>query len=219
MMSNLKIDILVDNKNSWICPWVEKFVDILNLQGYGVSVYQDMNKLHKGDVAFFLSCNKIVPRNILSLHKHNIVVHPSKLPEGRGFSPLAWQILENKREIVLSLFDAVEDVDAGPIYFQSVMVLEGHELNNEIKELQGKVTLELCLKFLQAYPNINPIKSNEEIKPTYCKRRGVKDSELCLSDSLENQFNLMRVADNERYPLYFIKDGYKYVLTVHKEGT
>ena len=45
--------------------------------------------VQEGGVAFFLSCVKLTPPGVLARNHHNLVVHASALPHGRGFSPVA----------------------------------------------------------------------------------------------------------------------------------
>ena len=56
----------------------------------------------------------------------------------KGFAPVQNQILRNKKKIFISLIKAVNKVDSGPIYMQSYFKLDGTELNNEIRYIQGK---------------------------------------------------------------------------------
>ena len=67
---------------------------------------------------------------------------------GKGWSPLAWQILEGSNNIPVSLFEAVEAVDAGDVYIVDYIRLEGHELNNEIKHQQGLITMKMVKKYI-----------------------------------------------------------------------
>ena len=100
----MKIQILIDNKDSWILYYIDSLVNkILNL-GHNVNLVYSNKKVNKGDILFLLSCNRIFKQ--LDLNKHNIVVHESDLPKGKGFSPLTWQILEGKKSIPISLFEA-----------------------------------------------------------------------------------------------------------------
>ena len=50
---------------------------------------------------------KIIEKEFLSKHKHNIAVHESSLPKGRGWAPLFWQILEGKNTMPIVLFEAL----------------------------------------------------------------------------------------------------------------
>ena len=67
----------------------------------------------------------------LALHRYNLVVHESALPQGQGWSPMTWQILEGASSIPITLFEAVADLDAGPIHLQQQITLQGHELVDE----------------------------------------------------------------------------------------
>jgi len=44
----------------------------------------DAGDLPKGDMCFYLSYGKIVNKETLSKHEHNLVVHESALPKGEG---------------------------------------------------------------------------------------------------------------------------------------
>lgn len=208
----MKITILTDNPDSWIIPYVEVIKNDLG-KTHTVNHVYSHNEIKVGDILFILSCEKIIKNKTLILHKNNIVIHPSKLPKGRGWSPLAWQILEGNNNIPISLFEAVEDVDAGPIYISDYIKLEGHELNEEIKTLQGKKTIELVNKYVNEYP-LEPL--YQQGMPTYYRKRNEKDNELNIKESIESQFDLFRVVDNERYPIHFYKDGVKYNLKIYK---
>jgi methionyl-tRNA formyltransferase len=168
----------------------------------------------EGDIAFLLGCEHLVPEEVLRCNKHNIVVHPSKLPHGKGFSPLAWQIIKGKNSIPIVLFEAVKEVDAGAIYYFDELRFEGHELNDEIKHAQGEKTVELVLRFVNEYPNVTAKKQSGE--STFYPRRTCADSKLDVNKSLSEQFNLLRVVDNKRYPAFFWYKNHKYVLKIHK---
>ena len=108
----MKITILTDNPNSWILPYVDELKKELNLTHNVTHVYSTSD-ITGGDIMLVLSCEKILKSDYLKLHKSNVVVHPSKVPLGKGWSPLAWQILEGSNNIPVSLFETVEAVDAG----------------------------------------------------------------------------------------------------------
>jgi len=208
----LKVNILIDNKSSWIAPYGHKLVERLKANGHEALLFNEHQEVEKGDILCLLSCEKIF--RDLTLHQHNLVVHESALPKGKGWSPITWQILEGKNQIPVTLFEAVEKVDAGPIYEQVFITLQGHELLPEIKHLQGMVTIQLIENFVNNFPiNIGEVQQGEA---TYYPRRIAKDSKLDLNKTIEEQFNLLRVCDNERYPAFFIKNEVKYILKIEK---
>lgn len=209
----MKVQILVDNPKSWIVPYARKLEKILVNKLHLDACFLDKHEeVTKGDVLVLLSCEKIFKR--LDLNRHNLVVHESYLPKGKGWSPLTWQILEGENEIPVTLFEAASSVDSGDIYEQEKIILNGTELLTEIKHKQGMSTISLILKFLSKYPNVEgmPQKGNS----TYFRKRTQDDSEMDLNKTLGEQFNLLRVCDNERYPAFFIKNGVKYFLKIYK---
>ena len=208
---DMRITLVTDNPKSWIIPYVKKLKLRLSRQ-HKVHWVTRHDEISRGDLAFFLACEKIVKPEILRLHKHNLVVHESKLPQGRGWSPLTWQILEGKNVIPISLFEAEEAVDSGRIYLQKKMRFQGHELVEELRQAQGAATVALVLEFVRGYPRIKGRKQNG--KASYYPRRRAKDSELDIGRPLKKQFNLLRVVDNERYPVFFRYKGQKYILKI-----
>ena len=212
-LKKLNITLITDNPKSWIMPFAAKLRETLRKK-HDVRWVFNPAKIQPSDLAVFLSCETIVKSNILRLSKHNLVVHPSRLPKGRGWSPLAWQILEGKNKIPVTMFEAAESVDSGEIYFQDQIIFEGHELVDELRQKQGGKAIALVEKFVQRYPKISS--RAQQGRPSYYRRRTPLDSELQIEQSLKAQFNLLRVADNERYPAFFYYRGHKYVLKIYK---
>ena len=210
----MKIQILIDNKDSWILYYIDSLVNkILNL-GHNVNLVYSNKKVNKGDILFLLSCNRIFKQ--LDLNKHNIVVHESDLPQGKGFSPLTWQILEGKKTIPISLFEATSKFDSGEVYFKDSIELNGDELIDEIRNKQFIKTEFLILKFLKNINNLNVIQNHS--KETFYRKRNKSDSALDIEKSIKEQFNLLRVVDNKRYPAYFINKGEKYTIKIFKKN-
>jgi methionyl-tRNA formyltransferase len=207
------IQILVDNPTSWIVPYAKNLSQKVLERGHECHFITRHEDVMEGDILCLLSCEQIF--HSLELNKHNLVVHESALPHGKGWSPLTWQILEGKNSIPITLFEAAKNVDSGVIYLQDQIVLEGHELIGEIKDKQGNATIKLILDFLDKYPNISGRK--QVGTSTYYPRRKAADSKLDLDKSLRSQFDLLRVCDNERYPAYFEIHGRKYTLKTYTE--
>jgi len=207
------IQLLVDNINSWIIPYAKELSDQLENKGHEVYLIHSHDKVKEGDILCLLSCEQIFKE--LHLNKHNLVVHESDLPEGKGWSPLTWQILEGKNNIPVTLFEASENVDAGDIYAKEYFHLEGHELLDEIKHQQGLKTNKLIVDFVDRYPNVEGLP--QKGKSTYYPKRYPKDSKLEIDKNIREQFNLLRVCDNERYQAYFEFNGKKYLIKIYKD--
>jgi len=210
---SLIITILTD-KTSWMNKYISYLSEQLQTEGHNVRIIYSQEELKTGDIAFFLSCFDIIKKEKLQFHKHNIVVHASPLPFGKGWSPMSWQILEGKNQIPIVLFEAVESVDAGVIYLQDSIYLEGTELIDEWHEILGNKTLEICTEFVHNYKSINGIKQFGT--ESFYRKRTAQDSKLDTKKNIEEQFNLLRIVDNEKYPAFFELYGQKYLIKIEK---
>ncbi|WP_416861252.1 UDP-4-amino-4,6-dideoxy-N-acetyl-beta-L-altrosamine N-acetyltransferase, partial [Helicobacter ganmani] len=96
---------------------------------------------------------------------------------------------------------------------QETLHLSGLELYEELREKQARMCQKLCLEFLEKFPTLSPkAQSGEE---SFYPKRTPKDSELDINQSLESQFNLLRIASNEEFPAFFVKNGKKFVLKIY----
>lgn len=207
------ISVVVDN-DSPVIPHAREFVDWCNKKGDQAKFCSDYDAIAEGTCAFYLGCLKITPPEILKRNKYNLVVHASDLPEGRGFAPMTWQILEGKNTIPFCLIEAVNEVDAGDIYIKDYLELDGLELCDELRRLQGEKSIELCKKFLtQETP---PKGKKQEGKATIYPRRRPVDSRLDICKTILEQFNLLRTVDNVRYPAYFEHCGQRYNIYINR---
>ncbi len=210
---NKRITVLVDN-DSWILPHAIELVDELLKIGFDALLVREHKLVKKGWINFMLGCIKIMPEECLSKNEHNLVVHESELPQGKGFAPMTWQILEGKNEIPICLIEATKDVDAGKIWLKDLIKLDGTELNLEWRNIQGIKSVELCLQFVNNYQNLHSVEQIGE-HSFYSKRRP-DNSELDINISLKKQLNLLRVVDNDDYPAFFYVEGQKYILKIDK---
>ena len=168
------------------------------------------------DILFILSYHNIIPAEYLKRNQHNIVIHASALPEGKGWAPLIWQVLEGKNKIPFTMFEASDGVDNGDIYMQRILQLNGYELHDELREKQAYFTIEMCKEFLNNYEQYK-IPTPQKGKESFYPKRTPKDSKLDINRSIKEQFNLLRVVCNEEYPVFFEIDGHRYVLKIEKD--
>lgn len=206
----------MDNPNSWFYPHAEVLRDTL-AQNHDVVLVHSVAELVHGDCLFILSCEKLIKPATLVLHKNNLVIHSSNLPAGKGWSPLTWQILEGKNDITSTLFEAVEAVDAGVIYLQDTIHFAGHELNDELHAAQGESIKRLVLEFVEKYPTIVETGRVQVGEESFYPRRKCEDSQLDVYKTIADQFDLLRVVDNERYPAFFTHRGQTFVVKIYKK--
>jgi UDP-2,4-diacetamido-2,4,6-trideoxy-beta-L-altropyranose hydrolase len=211
--NKLSISICSDKK-SWFNSYIPFLIYKWTKEGHACFWSHDSNCLVKGDICFYLSYGKIVEKKILKKFKNNLVVHASELPNGKGWSPLTWQILKGKNTIPFTLIEAEEKVDSGVIYKQRWYKLNGYELLPQLRRLQSKITNELCIWFVNNYPHCL-LKARKQLgRSTVFNRRYPHDSKLDINLSIKDQFNLLRVVDNKNYPAYFELDGNIYSIKI-----
>lgn len=219
-MDRCRYNILVlSDSDSWIAPYVREFAVTLRSEGHSVVVDEKFPQADEFDFCFMLSYSKLINRERLSKSRHNLVVHESALPHGKGWSPLTWQILEGKSQIPVTLFEAAERVDSGSIYLQRMISYAGHELVNDLREKQGQATVEMCLEFVHRYPDILSEAMEQNGEESFYPRRRPEDSRLDIDKSIREQFNLLRVVDNDKYPAFFDFHGRRYVLKIYEAST
>lgn len=219
----MKINIVVDNPESWFNPYAERFLTRLCYSPChtddDVKLLRAYTEIEPADITFLLSCGSIVPPEFLAKSKHNIVVHASELPKGKGFSPTTWQVLEGKDVVHLTLFEAVEKFDSGLVYNRDTIDLGGHELIDEIRDKLARRIVEMCLEFIEQC-RVSAVEGEPQTgEGSYYRKRTPEDSELDIDKTIREQFNLLRVVDNEQYPAFFDHKGRRYVLRIEKIET
>lgn len=214
----MKINLICDNKKSWYYDYIVMLKKEIEKITQDVIIIDDVKSIEEGsDISFFLSCEKIVKKDVMKRSKNNIVVHASDLPQWKWMSPLTRQILEWKNEIPITLFEMDEEIDNGDWYIKDDINLTWYELIGEIREKLWRKINNMIIKYIQNYPNISPTK--QVWKQTIYKRRKKEDSKIDINKPIREQLNLLRVCDNERYPAYFEVDDHRYVLHVFKDTT
>ncbi len=207
----LRITILVDDPASWIIPWAKRMLAHLSRK-HRIVLVHDAEAITQGDVCFLLGCVKVLHPAVLAMNENNIVVHESDLPKGRGFSPVAWQVLAGAESIPVTLFEATADMDAGPVWLRSMMMLDGTELMPELRRKQGEKTVEMCLEYLELRDTLTPVPQRGG--GSEFRRRNQEDDRLDPDKTIEELFDHLRIVDNERYPAWFKLRGRRYRLSI-----
>jgi len=209
-----KVTFLLDPSNLWIEKYLKNKKFSLKNK-FIFKITKNQNLVENQDIVFALSYTKILPNEFLKKNKLTLIAHASKLPKDRGAAPIQYQVLEGKKKFFISLIKAEEKLDSGYIYCRDFFILKGYELSDEIRKRQAETTFRVIKFFLNKLPKIKS--KAQRGKPTFRKRRTLKDSELDINKSIKSQFNLLRICDNESYPAYFYLKKKKYTLKIFLE--
>lgn len=206
--------MILTDADSWINTHLPELAEDWEALGHTVHWTHEPTSAGAGDFCFCLSFGRLLPKSVRARFRHTLVVHESDLPQGKGWSPLTWQILHGEDRIPVTLIEAAEKVDSGTIYTQRWLEFEGFELVEELRTAQAEATRTLCREFIDDYPASAERGREQHGEESFYPRRGPQDSRLDPEKTLADQFQLLRVADNERYPAFFERRGRRFELHV-----
>ena len=211
----MRISILCSSRNhpvwSRLTDWVAR-----HRQEHPIELVERRAELGSGDILFLISCNEIIRREVRERFGKVLVIHASDVPEGRGFAPLNWQILEGRNRVTVTLLEAADKVDSGDVWAKHDMYFEGHETFAELFEKLFDVEIALMDFAVANYGSIEPRPQPEG--GSYYRRRTPEDGVVSVEHRLMEIFDLLRVSDPERYPVQFAFRGHRYALRMEKLG-
>jgi len=153
---------------------------------------------------FFLHWSWKVPKEIIERFEC-ICFHMADVPYGRGGSPLQNLIARGHRETKLTALRMVEDFDAGPVYLQKPLSLEGNA--EEIYIRVGYLSAKMIKRIIDSTPEPKP----QMGEPVVFQRRKPGQSRIEKHNSLHGLHDFMRMLDAEGYPKAFIEHkGFRY---------
>lgn len=101
------------------------------------------------DIIVVVAYGRILPITILELAPQGCVnVHYSLLPKYRGAAPAAWTIINGEAQAGVSTMKLVEKMDAGAIYLQEAVDLNGTETTGTLQAQLTPVGAKLLLETL-----------------------------------------------------------------------
>jgi methionyl-tRNA formyltransferase len=182
---------------------------------HDIRVEKSSADLHGGDILFLLSCHELIGKGVRERYRKSLLLHASDLPRGRGWSPHIWAVLDGQKSIVLTLLEVADPFDTGDIWKQTSFELEGHELYDEINAKLFQAEFDLMDFAIENFTTVSPV-PQAKADATYYRQRTPSDSKIDIDISIREQFALLRVADPNRYPAFFEKDGYLYDVILRK---
>lgn len=210
-MSN-KIEILCSSQQHPVWPalqtWAKQHAEPIN-------IVDKTEYLTSGKILFLVSCTEFIPNSIRNRYQYCLTLHASALPEGRGWSPHIWQILEGKNSLVVSLINADDPIDSGDIWLQKEFELDGSELFDEINQKLFFCQFALMDEFMNEYQQLSPRPQPDKVV-TYHVKREPQDSKIDINKTIDEQFNQLRVADPNRFPAFFVRNGQRYEISIKK---
>ena len=154
------------------------------------------------DLMLFYGWSSVLPPEVLRIAPC-VCLHPSKLPQFRGGSPIQNQIIRGVTESAVTLFLMTDRLDQGDIVLQRPLSLRGHldEIFRRLVDVGTSMTTEMLSGSIQATPQ-------DHSCATYFRRRTPDMSELTLEDlrtkTGEELYDFIRALEDP-YPNAFIR--------------
>ena len=166
---------------------------------------KEINK-YNPDIILFYGWSKKVSNGIVEKYKC-VMLHPSKLPDFAGGSPLQNQIIRNIKKSAITLFVMNKKIDQGNIIAQKMIMLTGdlRDIFNRIVKTGTLLSLNIIKK--------NYIEKKIRVNKIY-KRRSPSQSEITHEEIRTKNaiylYNKIRMLQDP-YPNAYIKtfDGKK----------
>jgi methionyl-tRNA formyltransferase len=197
--------------NAYLQTWIAEY------RGqHPIDLVRSKSELSHGNLLFLISCSEIVTEAARSHYSKTLIIHASDLPCGRGWSPHIWQIIGGATVLTITLLEAANKVDSGDIWKKLEVRVNKDALWDEINHLVFEAELKLMDFAVESFDTIEPQAQSTVIESTYHPKRNPAHSKIDPKKSIQDQFDLIRVCDPDRFPAYFELHGHKYNIRLEK---
>ena len=96
--------------------------------GKKMSIYLDKAIEQKSDLIVLLYFNRIIPKRYIRDDVRMINIHPGKLPFYRGAQPVFWSMLNEEKELGISIHKVEKGIDTGDIFVEQTIEIKSKSL-------------------------------------------------------------------------------------------
>ena len=181
---------------------ISKTVDDVEVKkGLDANAYIDVIRKRNPDFIFVVGWSGLLSKDLISIPEMGTIgFHPSKLPDDRGRSVLAWQIEEGYIETALSMFYYNELPDCGDIIAQEKIKIEHNDYINDVMNKVDSATYNLIRAYFPLLRTGNAPRKPQDINDGNFRRLRTKsDSIIDWDKNADVIFNKIR-AISKPYP-------------------
>lgn len=177
-------------------------------------IEQIKNEYSLNTVFLVASYGKIIPKSVIDLPEFKTLnIHPSLLPKYRGPSPLQTQILNNEKEVGVSIMLIDEKVDHGPILVQKKVSIPDWPVKFiELEKITAEVGAKLFIDNLPAWTSgqIEPREQDHKLA-TFTQKIEKTDGllDLELGDPLQNFLKIQAFSTWPQAHFFIVKNDKK----------
>ncbi|RJR28318.1 methionyl-tRNA formyltransferase [Candidatus Microgenomates bacterium] len=170
-----------------------------------IPIHFNFDKLPSAELGVCASYGKIIPENVISKFKYGILnIHPSRLPEFRGSSPVQANILTGLETTVTTVIKMDAMMDHGDIVSVQRQIILPNDTGESLRDRSFESAAQFLVELLPPYitQKIKP-KPQEHEKATYTTSIAKQHAFIppkYLSTALQGK------ETNEDFSVGFIKD-------------
>lgn len=151
----------------------------------------------------------IIPKATLDIPEHGTLnVHPSLLPKYRGATPIESQILNDEKEVGVTIMLMDAEMDHGPIVAQKKIPMQKVQNANNLQTVLanegGALLAHVMPKWIAGKIEAMP---QEHSKATYTKKFTKKDGEINLGDDPYQNFLKIQAFEDSIGTYFFVSDS------------
>lgn len=170
--------------------------------------YLQFIKSKQPDLILVAGWSELIPDELLDVPPMGVIgFHPSKLPNDRGRSVLAWQIEDGYSETALTMFKYSNYPDGGDIIAQETIKIEDNDYINDVLDKIDKATTNLIKAYFPLIRKGLAVAKKQDLSEGQFRRlRGEMDSWIDWDKNSEVIYNKIR-AISHPYPGALAKIG------------
>ena len=139
------------------------------------------NLLKKENTDLFISAgfSNIFKKKLLKLPKYGVInLHAGPVPKYRGGSPLNWQLINNEKNVTISILKMDEGIDTGPIIETKKFPIKKHYDINNLHLIANNIFPSLVLNSIAKIEKKEKLKLQPKNNNNYWKQRKEEDGRI-----------------------------------------
>ena len=217
LKKTFKVKLIVSikkNLNKKLLFEIKKFkIPIRYLSKNNKKLYNDIKFINPN----FIICagfTKLIPKKILDLANISAInLHGGRVPSYLGASTLNWQIINNEKNIYISVLKMNSEIDGGPLIVEKKIKIRKDDYIDSIKKKINLLFPKLCLMALKQQINKVKMTYYPMKQKIYWRQRNKNDSKIdFINSSLLETYNQIRACSPHEYPAFMIIKNIKYLL-------
>lgn len=163
------------------------------------------------DLIVLWSYRKIIPN--LSRYKNAMLFHSSNLPDGKGWAPIYYSLVNGFEYYTISGILGADEVDSGDIVCRARFKLRSDHTAEYLRKWDHIVSLMMIRKVLDKFKGQEIVGLKQEAESTFNKRRRPEDNGVRLTDRIGDILPHLRACEDS-HPAFFDYEGVRYKIFV-----